>query len=347
MKLLLIDGLNFLMHRFPQQWSTSFQVIKHELSSLAAACDAENVLPLIVLDLYKSGDVGLQKWRRRQKKLLLRNRGVPCSASCLIGTILAETDMAWTYATEMEADDLIIEIAKSVPGCVVLSGDKGYLRAPGRTFCVARSCSYARGLRLLHVNHAPSCRCSEDVTMPSWLHLSQNASKIDFYISEIRKHQTIRKGVFYTGFSVLPCMWCFLRPLREVLYHHIGVHRVPELHVCADMCRTSGRLYWSSCDVYAAAGPTTCFSRTCYEKVKEFQNISTQHIHTSAFDHENAVFACAVSVAQIMTDIWYVNRNRFVIVDTLAASRMFNFHVRLLLKSTYDSGIKENTGSQQ
>lgn len=342
MKLLLIDGLNFLMHRFPQQWSTSFQVIKHELNNLAAACAAEDILPLIVLDLYKSGDVGLMKWRRRQKKLLMRNRGVPCSASCLIGTILAETDMAWTYATEMEADDLIIEIAKSVTGCMVLSGDKGYLRTPERNFCVARTCSYTNGLRLLHVTHAPKCQCSEHISIPSCLHLSQNVSKIDFYISEIRKQQTIRKGVFYTGFSVLPCMWCFLQPLRENLYSHIGVRRVPELHVCADMCRQVGRLYWSSCDVYASRDKDGCFTRKCYDKVKEFQKISLQYAHHAAFDHENAVFACAVSVAQILTDIWYVNKNTLIIVDTLSASRMFNFHVKLLLKSSYEG--KEKTG---
>lgn len=342
MKLLLIDGLNFLMHRFPQQWSTSFQVIKHELNSLAAACAADDVLPLIVLDLYKSGDVGLMKWRRRQKKLLMRNRGVPCSASCLIGTILAETDMAWTYATEMEADDLIIEIAKSVTGCVVLSGDKGYLRTQGRNFCVARTCSYSNGLRLLHVTHAQTCRCSDNISIPPLLHLAQNVSKIDFYISEIRREQTIRKGVFYTGFSVLPCMWCFLRPLREDLYSYIGVQKVPELHVCADMCRQVGRLYWSSSDVYPSINQDPCFTKTCYDKVKEFKNISRQHAHLAEFDHENAVFACAVSVAQILTDIWYVNRGSWIIVDTLSASRMFNFHVKLLLKPSYEG--TENTG---
>ena len=72
MKLLIIDGLNFLMHRFPSVWSMSFDVIKKELDCLAFACKQADVMPLIVLDLYRSDNCGEQKWRRRRKREIAR-----------------------------------------------------------------------------------------------------------------------------------------------------------------------------------------------------------------------------------------------------------------------------------
>lgn len=332
MKLLIIDGLNFLMHRFPSVWSMSFDVIKKELDCLAFACKQVDVMPLIVLDLYRSDNCGEQKWRRRQKKLLIRNRAVPCSASCLIGTILAETDIPWTYATTMEADDLIIEIAQKVNGCTVLSGDKGYLRTDQRSFCVARGCAHLHGYKLVNVTHATPCRCNEDVALPSDLKFHQNLSKIDFYINEIKRHQVVKKGVFYTSFSTLPCLWCFLQHLREHMYKCIGVSRVEEMHVCANMCQSTKRLFWKTC-LIDASFTTDDIWKSCVSAVQRFKQLSWTYSHASSSDHENAVFACAVTVAQILTDIWFVQRTNLDIVDSLTASRKFRYHLKCLLDS--------------
>lgn len=328
MRVLIVDGLNFLMHRFPALWSTSFEVIKTELHALATACDENDVFPLIVLDMYKSGSVGHQKWKRRQRKLLVRSRAVPCSASCIIGSILAETDIAWTYATTMEADDLIIQIAQKVGNCTILSGDKGYLRTYNRRYCVARGCSYGNGFRLIHVTHAGSCSCHKHGTLPDCLRLEQNFSKMQFYMMGIKSDRTVYKGVFYTSFTILPCMWCFLEPLRRHLYHCAGVNSVDENHVCATMCQQTSQLCWSTSRVHAKYQPD--FGSQCIETVKKYKAISERHVHNTPDDHENAVFACAVAVAQTMTDIWYLSRNPLQILDSVAVSKAFMQHLRSL-----------------
>lgn len=328
MRVLIVDGLNFLMHRFPALWSTSFQVIRSELDALATACHENGVLPLIVLDMYKSGSVGHQKWKRRQRKLLVRSRAVPCSASCLIGSILAETDMAWTYATTMEADDLIIQIAQQVGNCTILSGDKGYLRTFNRKYCVARGCSYNNGFRLIHVTHAGTCSCQKHGTLPDCLKLEQNFSKMRFYMMGIKSQRTVYKGVFYTSFTILPCMWCFLEPLRRHLYYCANVSSVDENHVCATMCQETSQLCWSTARVYARYQPD--FDMSCMDAVRRYKAISEGHTHASPDDHDNAVFACAVAVAQTMTDIWYLGRSPLQILDSVAVSKAFMRHLHTL-----------------
>ena len=332
MRLLIVDGLNFFMHKFPAWWTWSFDIIKAELDMLASACAAADVMPLIILDLYKSGSVGQQKWRRRQRKLLVRNRAIPCSASCLIGTILAETGMAWSYATTVEADDLIISIAQQVEGCTVLSGDKGYIRTHMRTFCVARGCSYQGQLRFMHVTHADCCGCRNDVHMPA-IRLQQNTAKMDFYMRGIRAQDMVYKGVFYTSFTILPCMWCFLQPLRAHLYYSANVESLDESHVCANMCQETMQLCWSMSKVHANHVPD--FVNVCHMYVNQYIKISEKHQHFHNTDHGNACFACAVSVSQILTDLWYLDQDGMDMLDSLSVSRAFSRHLNMLLPASF------------
>lgn len=339
MKLLLVDCLNIVMHRFPTLWNRSFSVMKAELLAFASACDQAGFMPLLVLDLYKQGNVGQQKWRRRQRKLFLRNRAVPCSASCLIGTILAETDIAWTYATNMEADDLIIAIAKDTQGCTILSGDKGYLRVFQRNFCVARSAQYANGvLHLSCVSHAPTCNCKNDVIFPQ-IKLHQNISKIIFYLSELRTKRSMSKGVFYTSFNRLPCMWCYMITLRQHFYHILEIHSVRESHVCASICQRTGQLTWD-CNIVHAQQYSGNFTDACQKFVHNYELISEQFQHVCLSDHVNAVFACAVSIAQILTDMWYIERMKCGMLDSLTVSRVFSKNLNFLLQGIRATRIK-------
>ena len=339
MKLLLVDCLNIIMHRFPTLWNRSFSVMKAELLAFAGACEQSGYQPLLVLDLYKQGNVGVQKWRRRQRKLFLRNRAVPCSASCLIGTILAETDIAWTYATSMEADDLIIAIASQTNGCTILSGDKGYLRVSPRNFCVARSAQYSHGhLQLSYVSHSPSCSCTSrscenNVAFPQ-LKCHQNVSKIIFYLSELKTKRSMSKGVYYTSFNKLPCMWCYMTILRQHFYHMMGVDNIRESHVCASICQRTGQLTWDSC-IISAKPYNGDFPTACQKFVRNYELISEAFVHTCQSDHINAVFACAVSIAQILTDLWYITnaKDKYTcMLDTLTVSRVFSRNLNFLLQ---------------
>lgn len=248
MRLLIVDALNVFMHKLPTLWYMSFDVIKAEMLHFAAACEKAGYTPVMVLDLYKLCQVGQQKWRRRQRKLFMRSRVIPCSASDLLGTILAETDIAWTYARDMEADDLIIDIATRFSS-VVLSGDKGFLRVPHRRYCVARSCSYTTCMALYQLDHAATCRCdAHDDAIPRIV-LHQNAAKLQFYISELVQKQQMIKGVFYSCFDALPCMWCFMLPLRQHLYSALDIGIVRESHVCGTLSQRSRQLTWDNSSV--------------------------------------------------------------------------------------------------
>lgn len=340
MKLLLVDCLNIVMHRFPTLWNRSFSVMKAELIAFAHACEQSGFMPLLVLDLFKQGNVGQQKWRRRQRKLFLRNRAVPCSASCLIGTILAETDIPWTYATTMEADDLIIDIARTTGGCTILSGDKGYLRVCQRTFCVARSAQYTHGLHLSHIAHAPDCNCNKEVIFPQ-IKLHQNISKIIFYLSELRAKRAMSKGVFYTSFNTLPCMWCYMITLRQHFYYTLNIPAVRESHVCASICQRTGQLTWD-CNIINAKQYSGDFALACQKFVQNYELISESFQHTCFSDHVNAVFACAVSIAQILTDMWYVNRSKSGMLDSLTVSRVFSKNLNFLLQGIRATRIHRN-----
>ena len=341
MKLLLVDCLNIVMHRFPTLWNRSFSVMKAELIAFASACKEAGFMPLLVLDLYKQGNVGQQKWRRRQRKLFLRNRAVPCSASCLIGTILAETDIPWTYATTMEADDLIIEIAKQTDGCTILSGDKGYLRVCQRNFCVARSAQYSHGLVLSHVAHASNCHCEQYVIFPQ-IRLHQNISKIIFYLAELRNKRAMSKGVFYTSFNILPCMWCYMIQLRQHFYKTLQLPTVRESHVCASICQRTGQLTWD-CNVVSAKEYIGDFVTLCQKFVRNYELISESFTHACASDHVNAVFACAVSIAQILTDMWYINRKKLGMLDSLTVSRVFSRNLNFLLQGINATRIPQKS----
>lgn len=306
MRLLIVDTLNLFMHKFPANWNMSFSIVKAELTQFANACEASGFKPILILDLYKLCQVGHQKWKRRQRKLYSRNRVVPCSASCLIGMILAETDIAWSYATTMEADDLIIEIASKAESCTVLSGDKGFLRVCNRSFCVARQCSYTDTLILSHVEHADNCNCCMHVDFPR-IKLMQNAAKYRFYLNELRTRCVMSKGVFYTAFSILPCMWCHMQSLRQHLYFKAGVQTVHESHVCATLSTISSQLVWDHIDVYACECSGNIRDE-CIAFMKRFESMSRK-AQINSTDFSNAMFACAVTSAQILTEIWFIDNH--------------------------------------
>ena len=333
MKILLIDTLNIMMSKFPIFWTRSFAVMRNELEFLAHAAEMSGFKPIFVLDLYRAVHQGQQKWRRRQKKLYLRNRAIPCSASCLLGTILAETDILWTYAVDMEADDLIIQIAQSLPGSTILSGDKGYLRVLRRNYCVARYYCVQSGLLTLNtIDHCSDCTCNTHANTPC-IKFHQNISKVSFYIDELLTKRTMSKGVFYPSFGILPCCWCFLKPLRKHFYANIGIPTVRESHVCASICHRSGQLTWDTEDVYADSLQGV-FEETCQSYVLQFEKISKNCIHRSYPDHANAVFACAVSCAQLLTDLTFYKRTAFTFLDDLVVSRKFNTYLNHLLSKT-------------
>lgn len=333
MKILLVDTLNIIVSRFPTFWIKSFSVMKKDLEQLERSARESGYTPIFVLDLYRAVNQGQQKWRRRQKKLFIKNRSIPCSASCLLGTILSETDIIWTYAVDKEADDWIIDVASNLKGCTILSGDKGYLRVRERNFCVARDAFYNETFHLNHVSHSQNCKCQENVDFPQ-VTLSQNTIKLNFYYKELICKRTMSKGVFYPSFNILPCCWCFLKDLRKHFYHHLNITSVQESHVCASICNSSGQLTWDVEQVFAKKFDTTNFEETCLKYVMMYESISNNCEHRFHSDHANAVFACAVSCAQLLTDIWFYDVNTMHFLDDLVIGRTFSNFLNRILKKT-------------
>lgn len=330
MRLLLVDTLNVFMHKLPCLWSRSFDHIKNEINLFDSACRRDNIMPVFVLDLYKLSQVGHQKWKRRQRKLYIRTRVVPCSATCLIGTVLAETDVAWTYATHCEADDLIIDLATKAENCTVLSGDKGFLRVYHRSFCVAQSYMIHSGqIYFDNVNHCTGCQCSSPSVIPTFK-LEQNAAKYAFYLNELQTKCTMSKGVFYSAFHILPCMWCHLQRLRQHVYHVAGVQVVRESHVCATLSQKNGHLTWDNNAVHASYLPG--FEKACVVHARAYVGLCRRHLEVSSIDFHNTSFAVAVTCAQFMMEAWYIRvhtKPTLEICDAVAMSRQFHKYLKM------------------
>jgi hypothetical protein len=330
MRILFVDALNTFMHRFPGLWSRSFDVVAAELRTFEEACRAAGYFPYIVVDLYRLCQVGHQKWKRRQRKLWQRNRAVPCSAGCMIGTILAETDLLWTYATNVEADDLIIDLASKQVGSTVLSGDKGFLRVPSRTFCVARSCSYSEGQLHLQIEHVYNCRCDADGEIPNYK-IKHNFAKLCFYSEELKRKQHMTKGVFYSAFDTLPCIWCFLTPLRQHMYAKANIDCVREVHVCGTLSRKNQSLTWDTTFISKLEFEGD-FIRLCNLYVKRYEDLTKSYTVHLSTDLPNAVFACATACAQILTDIWFIESSKFDMKDDVVPGGMFKKYLAAVQK---------------
>ena len=329
MKIVLIDGLNLMLARFPKEWQNTIEVIKQELNLLSFAMTQADMFPIFVLDLYRKPSVGGIKWARRQKRLLCRNRSVTCSASYLLGMALSETGLAWTYAVDMEADDLLIEMAQSMPGSIIVSSDKGFVKTRHRCFCVAKSLTYYHGIlefgAIAHCHSECICDQSAGSKKKSTINLSlqfrafELSALITFYLDNMRVPScTVTKGVFYPAFEKLPCMYCYFKDVRSYYYALIHVGPVRESHVCATVCRTTKQVGW---DV-ALVTPqkfSQPFVSVCKEYLNSFRCIIARTV-TNKIDRANINFAACLSCAQMACELWFCERHALSIMDSVTIS---------------------------
>ena len=217
-RLLYIDAANYSIPHFfghiKQPWSLSRA--EKNVKRFCEAATGSGWIVVAFLDQAIMTKEAQKKWRkRREKEVRAARRDVPAGALRIVGDLLASCGVKVLYSIEADNDDTLAFHAQA-DGASVLSQDKDFLRYRGSTYTIYKNFEVKKGkLALIEQDKISANVSCRDIMTPP-----RTGACNPF--RDCLEQRTYLRGT-PSPLIKLGNLHITVRPLRQALYHHLGL----------------------------------------------------------------------------------------------------------------------------